>query len=648
MGYRHKKEGALSLLPFLIFIVIYLGAGIYFQIHGVEMAFYQFPSVTAMFIAVLSAFFMGDETLQVKFGIFSRGAGNENVMTMLMIYILAGAFSAVAAAMGGRDATVNLGISFVPAQYLTAGIFIISAFMGTATGTSMGTIAAIVPIAAGISVKSGISEALMVAACVGGAMFGDNLSMISDTTIAATRTQGCELKDKFKMNFRIALPAAVLTIFLLLVIGQPSAAADLQELDYSLLKVFPYIAVLGLALLGANVFLVLTAGIFLAGFIGMASAELTVITFAQNIWNGFMGMGEAFFLALFCGGISEMIAYYGGIEWLISKLRKMIKGNKSAQLGIAALVSLTDCATANNTVAIIISGGVAKDISNEYGIDSRRSASLLDIFSCVFQGIIPYGAQLLTASALASKNGAVINAMEIIPHMWYCWLLAIFGILSIYIPYAYGGRYEPNPSLKPETTTNWELGIKKDLGKTKISADLFYARTKDYIDLVTIGKTAKGADIKTYKNVGEARTHGAELSVTHKFSSLWSVYANYTWQLGKVADADNGYAMGRDYEIPRHLFHSGVTYTNHPWTVNVDSMFVSARNEPGWKSGKFESRDAYFLLNMDTAYAVNKNLSVQFSIYNILDREYYDQESASDKYYVGDGRTFTLSARYSF
>ena len=417
MGYRHKKEGALSLLPFLIFIVIYLGAGIYFQIHGVEMAFYQFPSVTAMFIAVLSAFFMGDETLQVKFGIFSRGAGNENVMTMLMIYILAGAFSAVAAAMGGRDATVNLGISFVPAQYLTAGMFIISAFMGT----------------------SGISEALMVAACVGGAMFGDNLSMISDTTIAATRTQGCELKDKFKMNFRIALPAAVLTIFLLLVIGQPSAAADLQELDYSLLKVFPYIAVLGLALLGANVFLVLTAGIFLAGFIGMASAELTVITFAQNIWNGFMGMGEAFFLALFCGGISEMIAYYGGIEWLISKLRKMIKGNKSAQMGIAALVSLTDCATANNTVAIIISGGVAKDISNEYGIDSRRSASLLDIFSCVFQGIIPYGAQLLTASALASKNGTVINAMEIIPHMWYCWLLAIFGILSIYIPYADGG-----------------------------------------------------------------------------------------------------------------------------------------------------------------------------------------------------------------
>ncbi len=444
MGYEHKKEGALSLLPFLIFIVIYLGAGIYFQMSGVEMAFYQFPSVTAMFIAVLSAFCLGDETLNVKFGIFSRGAGNENVMTMLMIYILAGAFSAVAAAMGGRDATVNLGISFIPAEYLTAGIFIISAFMGTATGTSMGTIAAIVPIAAGIAVKSGISEPLMVAACVGGAMFGDNLSMISDTTIAATRTQGCDLKDKFRVNFRIALPAALLTVILFLVIGKPEVVTAIDSLDYSLIKVFPYMAVLVLALLGANVFLVLTVGIFLAGIIGMVSSDLTIITFAQNIWNGFMGMSEAFFLALFCGGISEMIAYYGGIEWLISRLRRMIHGNKSAQLGIAALVSLTDCATANNTVAIIISGGVAKDISDEYGIDPRRSASLLDIFSCVFQGIIPYGAQLLTASALASKNGAVMSAMEIIPHMWYCWLLALFGILSIYIPFADKGFAQEN------------------------------------------------------------------------------------------------------------------------------------------------------------------------------------------------------------
>ena len=420
MGYKHKKEGALSLLPFLIFIVVYLGAGIYFQMQGVEMAFYQFPSVTAMFIAVLSAFWLGDESLHVKFGIFARGAGNENVMTMLMIYILAGAFSAVAAAMGGRDATVNLGISLIPAEYLTVGIFIISAFMGTATGTSMGTVAAIVPIAAGVAVKSGIYEPLMVAACVGGAMFGDNLSMISDTTIAATRTQGCSLKDKFKLNFMIALPAAICTIILLIIIGRPEVITEVGRLDYSLIKVFPYVAVLGLALLGVNVFLVLTAGIFLAGAIGIIYSDLTIITFSQNIWDGFTGMSEAFFLALFCGGISEMVAYYGGIEWLITKLRKMIKGNKTAQLGIASLVSLVDCATANNTVAIIITGSVAKDISKEYGIDARRSASLLDIFSCVFQGIIPYGAQLLTAAALASQNGAVMNAVEIIPHMWYC------------------------------------------------------------------------------------------------------------------------------------------------------------------------------------------------------------------------------------
>ena len=217
MKYKSPNIGSFkALLPFLIFIAIYLGAGIYFQMQGVDMAFYQFPSVTAMFIAVLSAFCLGSEPIMFKFGIFSKGAANDNIMTMLMIYILAGAFSAVAAAMGGRDATVNLGISMVPAQYLTAGIFLISAFMGTATGTSMGTVAAIIPIAAGIGEKSGISAPLIIAACVGGAMFGDNLSMISDTTIAATRTQGVDMRAKFYANIRIAIPAALLTVVLYL------------------------------------------------------------------------------------------------------------------------------------------------------------------------------------------------------------------------------------------------------------------------------------------------------------------------------------------------------------------------------------------------------------------------------------------------
>ena len=418
MKYKSPNIGSFkALLPFLIFIAIYLGAGIYFQMQGVDMAFYQFPSVTAMFIAVLSAFCLGSEPIMFKFGIFSKGAANDNIMTMLMIYILAGAFSAVAAAMGGRDATVNLGISMVPAQYLTAGIFLISAFMGTATGTSMGTVAAIIPIAAGIGEKSGISAPLIIAACVGGAMFGDNLSMISDTTIAATKTQGCALKDKFKVNFLIALPAAIATIAVLLILGTPGAAIPDTSGGFDFMKVLPYIVVLLLALMGTNVFLVLVIGIF---------------------------------LALFCGGISEMISYYGGITWLINKLHGMIRGPKTAQLGIASLVSLVDCATANNTVAIIVSGDVAKQISEKYKVDPRRSASLLDIFSCIFQGIIPYGAQLLTAAALATQSGVKITTLDIVPHMWYCLFLAIFGILSIFIPYA-DGLCRRNP-------WDWEKG----------------------------------------------------------------------------------------------------------------------------------------------------------------------------------------------
>lgn len=443
---KYKSPGRsnpFALLPFIIFIAIYLGAGLYFQSAGVSMAFYQFPSVTAMFFAVLSAFCLSRDPVMFKFGIFSKGAGNDNIMTMLMIYILAGAFSAVAAAMGGRDATVNLGMSLIPPQFLTVGIFLISAFMGTATGTSMGTVAAIIPIAAGMAEKSGIPAPLILGACVSGAMFGDNLSMISDTTIAATRTQGCELKDKFKMNFLIALPAAILTIAVFLMAGTPSAVLS-GNTDYTLLKVLPYMAVLLLALLGVNVFLVLVSGIFLSGFIGLMDGTLSVISFAQQIWTGFTGMSEAFFLALFCGGISEMISYYGGIAWLIEKLQKNIHSSRTAQLGIAVLVSLVDSATANNTVAIIVSGGVAKKIAARFHVDPRKSASLLDIFSCVFQGIIPYGAQLLTAAALASQSGLAITALDIVPHMWYCFFLAAFGLLSIYVPYAdYAIRKNP-------------------------------------------------------------------------------------------------------------------------------------------------------------------------------------------------------------
>ena len=447
-----KRGGGLALIPFLIFIIIYLGAGLLLQAQGKEMAFYQFPSVTAMFIAVLAAFCMGKESINEKFSVFARGAANENVLTILMIYILAGAFSTVAKAMGGVDSTVNLGLSVIPVQLLTAGVFVISAFMGTATGTSMGTITTIVPIVVGVADRSGLSIPMLLGACVGGAMFGDNLSMISDTTIAATRTQGCELRDKFKVNFFIALPAAAITVVILLLVGRPETVAPMGDLSFSIVKVLPYVAVLVLALIGVNVFLTLTIGIFSAGIIGMIGGELTVFTFAQAIWDGFTGMSEIFFLALFCGGLSEMIAHNGGITWLIEKLRGMMKGNKSAQVGVAALVSLADCATANNTVAIIVSGNVARDISREYKVDPRRTASLLDVFSCVFQGIIPYGAQLLTAATLTTLNyDIVMSPVEIVPYMWYCWILAAFGLLSIFVPYADGTcRKDP---------WNWEYDV---------------------------------------------------------------------------------------------------------------------------------------------------------------------------------------------
>ena len=448
---NEKRPSGLALLPFAVFIVIYMGAGIYYQVKGMEMAFYQFPSVTAMFLAVLVAFIMFKGTINEKFDTFAKGAANVDILTMLMIYILAGAFANVAAVMGGRESTVNLGLSLVPVEFLAAGLFVISAFMGTATGSSMGTVTAVIPIAVGIAEKGGLSLTVVIGAVVGGAMFGDNLSMISDTTIAATRTQGCQLRDKFRVNFLIALPAAIITLIVLLVVGRPETVTEMGNLSFNVIKVIPYLAVLVLALIGMNVFLVLTIGIFAAGIIGLALGDLDIPLFAQSIWNGFTGMNEVFFLSLFCGGMSEMIAHNGGITWLIEKLGRMMKGNKSAQVGVAALVSLADCATANNTVAIIVSGPMAKNMSRIHKVDPRRTASLLDVFSCVLQGMIPWGAQLLTAASLTTIYGVTMNPIDILPYMWYCWILAAVGILSIFIPFADGiCRKDP---------WNWEYDV---------------------------------------------------------------------------------------------------------------------------------------------------------------------------------------------
>lgn len=428
-----RRGGARALLPFLIFIAIYLGAGLCLQAGGTDMAFYQFPSVAAIFAAVVSAFCLFSGPIEEKFAVFARGAGEENMMTMLMIFLLAGAFSRTAGAMGGVDAAVNLGLSLVPVRYVAAGVFVISAFLGVATGTSMGTLGAMVPIALGVAEKAQLSLPLIVAACVGGAMFGDNLSMISDTTIAAARTQRCELRDKFRVNFLIALPAAVLTILLLLLFGAPSAAGALEGLQFQWVRVLPYLLVLALAVAGINVFLVLTIGIFSAGFIGIAYGDLNVLSFAQSIWDGFTGMNEVFFLSLFCGGLAALTTHYGGVAWLLDRVRRLIRGPKSAQAGICALVSLADIAVANNTVAILITGPIARDVCREYKVDPRRSASLLDIFSCVFQGVVPYGAQLLLVGSLTA---GALNPLELVPLLWYQQLLALFAVLSILFPFA--------------------------------------------------------------------------------------------------------------------------------------------------------------------------------------------------------------------
>ena len=420
-----KKGKGSALLPFLLFIVIYLGAGLYFQAQGVEMAFYQFPSVTAMFIALLLAFCQGKGTIDQKFTVFAKGAANENVLTMLMIYILAGAFSTVASAMGGVDATVNLGLSVIPVHFLAAGVFVISAFMGTATGTSMGTISAIVPIAVGVAEKGGLSLPLFLGACVGGAMFGDNLSMISDTTIAAVRTQGCEMKDKFRMNFLIVLPAAVITllIFVALTLG---GSGQVEVEAYSVWKVLPYLVVLAGALAGVNVFVILIIGTVLSLIVGVASGAFAWTQIFAVMGTGVTSMYDITVISIIVACIGALVKEYGGIQWLIDFIHRRVGSKKGAQLGIAGLVAAVDVATANNTVAIVMSGSIAKEISEEYGIDPRRTASLLDIFASVIQGILPYGAQLLYAAA-----GAGVTALEIVPYMFYCYLMAACAIIFI-------------------------------------------------------------------------------------------------------------------------------------------------------------------------------------------------------------------------
>lgn len=417
-----NKGNGLALLPLGVFILVYLGGAM------LAKDFYAISIIVPFLAAALTALLMNrKENFNDKIEIFCKGAGNSNILLMVLIFILAGSFAQVAKEMGAVDSTVNLGLSLLPSRLLIPGMFIIGCFISLSIGTSMGTIVALVPIAVGIADKTGIAVALAVGAVVSGAMFGDNLSIISDTTIAATRTQGCEMKDKFKMNFRIVLPAAILTAVVFMVLTRNASAISLDALDFNLFQILPYIIVIATALLGVNVIIVLLLGILSSGLIGFIFGSFDILGFFNSISTGISGMSELIIISILIAGTIEIIKHNGGIDFILNKGLRSFKSKRGAEYGIATLVSLVDICTANNTVAIVTVGPIAKDISNEFDLEPKRVAGIMDMFSCVFQGIIPYGAQLISAAGLAA-----ISPFSIMKYLFYPYLMGICAIIAIY------------------------------------------------------------------------------------------------------------------------------------------------------------------------------------------------------------------------
>jgi len=410
-------------LPLGIFLLLFVGSGV------ITGDFYKMPVLVAFIISGAFALTLNrKESLQKKIEVFAKGAGNSDIILMVLIFILAGAFSNVAKAMGGVDSTVNLSLSVLPPNLLIVGVFVIGCFISISMGTSMGTIAALGPIGLGIAQKTGMPVELVIGAIVGGAMFGDNLSMISDTTIAATRTQGCELKDKFKVNFLIVFPAAIITLILLAATTLGYNVKSSEVYTYEIIKVLPYLAVLIGALAGVNVFVLLGGGILFAGTIGIFTNTFDLSGLIVSVSDGIAGMQELCLLVIIVGGVVELIKFNGGIDFILNFITSKIKTKKGAEFGIAALVSIIDLCTANNTIAIVTAGPLAKDIAKEYNIDPRKCASILDIFSSCWQGMIPYGAQLLTAATIAS-----VSPIEVLRYLYYPVLMFICGILAIAI-----------------------------------------------------------------------------------------------------------------------------------------------------------------------------------------------------------------------
>ena len=416
-----ERGNAAALLPIGVFLVIFLGSGI------VTGDFYAMPAIVAFLIALFIAFLQNRElSFNDKIRIAAQGVGDDNIITMCLIYLCAGAFSGAVTAAGGVESTVNLGLSVLPAGIAVVGLFVIGCFISVSMGTSMGTIAALAPIAVGISEKTGFALAICIGAVVCGAMFGDNLSMISDTTIAAVKTQGCEMRDKFRENFLIVLPAALITMVLFFVLTMHGECELNEELTYNVLRVIPYLVVLAGALIGINVFLVLIGGTVLSLVIGVATGSLALGEMFSAVGNGVTGMYDITVISMIVACIVSLVKEYGGICFILNMIKTRIKGQRGAEIGIAGLSLLVDMCTANNTVAIVMTGPIAKEISEEFHVSPRRSASLLDIFTSVGQGLIPYGAQLLSAAGLTG-----LTPFQIMPYLFYPVLMAISAVLFI-------------------------------------------------------------------------------------------------------------------------------------------------------------------------------------------------------------------------
>jgi Na+/H+ antiporter NhaC len=428
-----------ALLPLFLFLSFFIGAGLYFQQQGVDFAFYQLPSVIAILPAIVLALILSKQTLNHAIETFIAGIGHSNIIAMCLIYLLAGGFAAVAKATGGVDATVALGLSFIPSNLLLPGFFVIAAFIATAMGTSMGTIAAVAPVALGIAEEAQIDFALMAGAVMSGALFGDNLSIISDTTIAATRTQGCDMKDKFRENLIFAIPAALLTLVAFTFAGQDQLALTSQAAtaEIDLLKVIPYITILVLAVAGLNVFLVLGLGIVLAGAVGLLSPDYSWVQYGKDIYTGFSNMQEIFILSMLVGGLAALMQQRGGLAFVSQFIERAInrfsnseetQSPRAAELGMAAIVAGTNTCVANNTVSIVVTGEIAKTLAAKHGVSPKRAASVLDIFACIVQGLIPHGAQALLVAATFS-----ITPLVAVANAWYCMILALVAVVIVYV-----------------------------------------------------------------------------------------------------------------------------------------------------------------------------------------------------------------------